>query len=427
MTKGQRTISLIILSCIAGLVYLTPFMRFSFYDQMREALQLTDVQLGTIGGIYGLFNVISYVPTGWFAEKCNTKLMLIISMIGMASVTIWYSMYPGYSAYLVIHAFYGIFSVGTFWSPYLKAIRALGTPETQGTIYGLSEGLRGVAQTIVSFLCIGVISASINYSVGFRYSLYINAAAFILLGLLVFFLVPDLDKYLTADDNKPEEKENEKVKQTSNIILDNPMVKCLRSPSTWICIFTIMGGYACWNTVNGYMGTYCTRILEIPANVSSALSIIRSYIIVFLAGFIGGPVMDRFKTKGAGLFVAYAMVGVGAILTYLTHSVMLLCVVITVFLAFVVNIVKATYWSILGDAGISAAETGMATAMISLIGLTPDFFVSPIVSRFLAWGEAHGSLESGFNLMFVWLAFWAVEGMVAAFILNKKANKLKAK
>ena len=102
MSGKKRSIVLVILSFIAGMVYLTPFLRFTFYDQMLEALSITDVQLGVIGGVYGTFNVLSYIPSGMLAERFNTKLLLIVSMIGMCLTTVWYAFYPGYTALIVI-------------------------------------------------------------------------------------------------------------------------------------------------------------------------------------------------------------------------------------------------------------------------------------------------------------------------------------
>lgn len=154
LSKSKRMIVLLLLSLIAGLVYLTPFLRFSFYDQIKTALGLTDVQMGVIGGTYGALNVLSYIPSGFLTERFNTKRLLLISMLGMLACTLWYATYPPFAALVVIHALYGVFSVGTFWCPYLKAIRYLASEESQGTIFGLSEGLRGVGQTAVAFLCL---------------------------------------------------------------------------------------------------------------------------------------------------------------------------------------------------------------------------------------------------------------------------------
>ena len=60
----NRTLVLLILSLIAGLMYLTPLLRFSFYDQMMDALNLTDLQIGTLGTVYAIFCVICYPISG---------------------------------------------------------------------------------------------------------------------------------------------------------------------------------------------------------------------------------------------------------------------------------------------------------------------------------------------------------------------------
>ena len=62
----------------------------------------------------------------------------------MALTTLWYSTYPGFQALVVIHALYGFFSIVTFWSPYLKAIRSLGSESEQGQLNGRQNNFRGM-------------------------------------------------------------------------------------------------------------------------------------------------------------------------------------------------------------------------------------------------------------------------------------------
>lgn len=417
-SKTQRTIILVVVSMVAGLMYLTPFLRFSFYDQMKEALRLTDIQIGNLGSIYGTVYVISFIPSGFLSEKFSTKKLLMVSCLGMAAATVWYSFYPGYTALLIIHALYGFFSVGTFWSPYLIAVRNLGSEEEQSKLYGSSEALRGVAQTIVSFICIGAMSLIASLTVGFKVLLYINTAALLALTVTLMILMPD-DKKTAVSERKPESGSQE------NAITG--AFKMLGDPSVWICIFVVLCGYTLWSTVNGYIGTYCTRVLRIPANISSAISVARSYIIVFVAGFSGGFIMDKFKSRGQGLMIAYLLCGVSAIGIVLTDSALFVCLAVTVILSYMVNVVKSTYWSILGDAGIPLAATGMATAIISLIGLTGDIFVPPVISRFITYGESVGDLKLGFNLMLAWIVVWSVLGVIASFILKKRKEKLTGK
>lgn len=411
--QKNRNLVLLILSLIAGLMYLTPLLRFSFYDQMMEALNLTDIQIGTIGSVYAIFCIICYPISGILADKFSTKKLLIISTFAMSLITVWYCFLPGYISLIIIHALYGIFSIATFWSPYLKAVRQLGSESEQGRLYGISEGLRGIGQTVVATICLFVVASFASISIGFSILLIINALVFILLMLAVMFIIPN-----DTVENNGEEK-SEKSASVVGIIS-----KSLTSSSTWICIFVIMSGYTLWCTANGYIGTYCTRVLGISANMSSTLSIIRSYVIVFLAGFTGGFIIDKFKTKGQGMMLVFlaATISVSAIL--LTSKITAICIIVTIVLAYIVNVIKSTYWSILGDAGIPVESTGIATGIISLIALSPDMFVPIIISRFITYGENIGNIKLGFDLMLIWILVWSILGIVSGIILKRRKERI---
>lgn len=378
-----------------------------------EALNLTDIQIGTIGSVYAIFCIICYPISGILADKFSTKKLLIISTFAMSLITVWYCFLPGYISLIIIHALYGIFSIATFWSPYLKAVRQLGSESEQGRLYGISEGLRGIGQTVVATICLFVVASFASISIGFSILLIINAVVFILLMLAVMFIIPN-----DTVENNGEEK-SEKSASVVGIIS-----KSLTSSSTWICIFVIMSGYTLWCTANGYIGTYCTRVLGISANMSSTLSIIRSYVIVFLAGFTGGFIIDKFKTKGQGMMLVFlaATISVSAIL--LTSKITAICIIVTIVLAYIVNVIKSTYWSILGDAGIPVESTGIATGIISLIALSPDMFVPIIISRFITYGENIGNIKLGFDLMLIWILVWSILGIVSGIILKRRKEKI---
>lgn len=416
MEKRKKNIALVILSMIAGIMFLAPLIRFSFYDQMMAALRLTDIQIGTLGSIYGVAYVIAFPFSGILAEKFNARMLLVLSAVGMSLVTVWYAMFPGFAILCAIHVLYGIFSVGTFWSPYLKAVRNLGPESEQGRLFGMSEGIRGLSQAAVAFACLFAMALVTTMAAGFRAALLINAGVFALLAIAAFFFLPKAEK----ETEQAGEGEYGKKESIASLA-----VAALKSSSTWICIFVILCGYTIWTTANSYMGTYGTRVLGLSNELSSTLSIIRSYIIVFVAGFSGGFVMDKFSSKGKGLLLAFSAAGICVAGIFLSSNFVILCVAITLLLAYMANVIKSTYWSIMGEAGIPLATTGMATGVISLIGLTPDIFTGPIIGRFLHYGETRGNIETGFNFMLLWLGCWAVLGVSAALILKKRAAKTK--
>jgi len=294
------------------------------------------------------------------------------------------------------------------------------------------------AAVVIAFGCLFVLGAFAESAAGFRAVLWFNAIIFAVLALLVIIFIPNFDKKLTrkqkaelkqvASESQAESQGEAALEQEaqaeSSIAILKTMFKQLKNPGVWVCIGVIMCGFCLWSTTNGYMGTYCTRVLGIDPSISSALSIVRSYLIVFIAGVTGGVVMDKFKTKGKGMMVAFLATTISVALVFITRNAIFVCLAVTLVLAYMVNVLKSTYWSIMGDAGITRAETGTATAIISLIALTPDIFVSPIIGPIINYWDAAGSVETGFNIMLVWMLVWAALGIGAGLILKKRKQAL---
>lgn len=412
MSKGKRNIVLTILGILGGLMYLIPYIRYSFYDQMMEALSLNDAQLGTIGLVYGLGNMVCYLFSGWLADRYTPRTLILIGTGGMALTTFWYALLPGYGSMLIIHALYSVFSVGMWWCPYLKAVRQLFPENLQGTAYGLGESIRGIAQAIVAFIGLSAMTAAVNAAAGFRGVVLTNAIAFAIMFFGVLFLYP-----------KEGGEANKKASLKESILV---MLGYLKMPATWIVIFIIMSGYTVWTTASNFLGTYCTRVLNMPDTMSSLVSILRNYVLVFAAGAIGGVVLDKFRKRGNGLMVFFAVTLVSTLALFVTQNTVVVGVAITLITAFAVNAIISTYWSSCGPAGFTVEQTGGATGVISLIAFTTDMFTPPVVGNMIQRGEDTGNVIGGFNNMLIWLVVWSILGIVASWLLTKRQTKLEA-
>lgn len=394
-------------------MYLIPYIRYTFYDQMMAALQLNDAQIGNIGAMYGIGNLVCYLISGYLADRYNPRNLILIGTGGMAVCTFWYALFPPYGSVMIIHALYSFFSVGLWWCPYLKAVRQLFREDQQSYAYGLGESIRGIAQAIVAFIGLAALEAAIDAVAGFRGVVLTNAIAFTIMFFAVLFLYP-------AGHGSG----NKDVTLKDSVI---HMLSYLKKRSAWICILLIGCGYCTWVTSSTYYGTYCVRVLNMPESMSSLIAIIRNYVIVIGAGVIGGLVNDRFKKKGHGFAMFFAIGLLGSALLFISEkNGMLMGVIMTLIAGFAFNAILSTYWSTLGPAGIGADETGGATGVISLIGLSPDIFACAIVSRFIQHGEDTGNVVGGFLQMIWWMIAWSALGIIASLLLAKRQKNIEA-
>lgn len=401
----------IILSATVALAYQIPYLRFTFYDQMTAALNLTDTQMGLMATAVSLTSTLCYPIGGIFAEKFSCRNLIIISLAGLAACTVVYSMTTNFIILMLVHILYGFFGIATLWSAYLTGIRSLGDEESQSTLFGSSEATRGIIQAVGGFLFLGIMGAAASAASGFRFVLLAGMVICVLFLILAFIFLPKGE--LNGEDIGNDS-------ETSYTMLD-----ALKCKGVWITIGLVACAYVSWTLGNGYLTTYTVRVLGVAESTASTLGIIRSYIIVFLAGFIGGWLLDKFTFKGKGFFVLFTAVTAATVAMMLTSKVVPVCIVITMILAFIANIMKSTYWSTMGQAGIPIKMTAVATGVVSFIAFIPDFIVPTVAGVWLDEATKGGNVAAGFHKIFILLFVFSAAGLVISVILTKQAKSIK--
>lgn len=404
----RKLMIFIILSAAVALAYQLPYMRYTFYDQMAAALQLNDTQMGLLATALTFTNTLCYPIGGFFAERFSMKKLICITLAAYAVLTALFAFTTNFVVLMGIHVLYGFFGIATLWSAYLAGLRTLGDENSQSTIFGSSEATRGMIQTITAFVFLGIMNVAATPILGFKLVMLTGAA---FTGVFLVLALIFLPKEGIREESSGEEKYSLK--------------DILKNKGVWLTIWVIMCAYVSWTLGNGYLTTYTVRVLGVSESVASTIGVIRSYVIVFLAGFIGGWVLDRFTYKGRGFLLLFASVIIVIAGVMLTSKVVPVCVGLTLVLAFLANVMKSTYWSIMGQAGIPARMTAVATGIISFIAFIPDFIVPTLCGSWLDAATAAGDVAMGFNKIFILLIVFSVVGLIGAVMLTKQTKLLE--
>lgn len=399
-----------ILSATVAIAYQIPYLRYTFYDQMMTALGLNNTQMGMLATAVNLVSTLSYPIGGILADRFSTRNLFIVTLGSFVILTIAFAFTTNYPVLLVIHALYGFFSIATLWSAYLNGIRSLGNENNQSTIFGSSEATRGIVQTLCGFLFLGIVGAIASPALGIRTMLLVAAGIIFVLLVLTFIFIPKEEK-TTDNTNDSQEKFS--------------MLDVLKNPGVWITIFLIMGAFMTWSLGNGYLTTYTVQVLKISPSLATTLGIVRSYIIVFVAGFLGGFVMDKFTYKGNGLMIILICIIACVVGVMTTSKVVPLCIALSLLTAFFANVIKSTYWSVMEQAGIPAKMTAIATGIISFIAFIPDFIVAPICGKWIDKATETGNVAAGFDKIFILMIGFAIVGIISGFLLVKRTKQIQ--
>ncbi|NLN97282.1 MAG: MFS transporter [Eubacteriaceae bacterium] len=401
----------LILSASVALAYQIPYLRYTFYDQFAAAYQLTNVQVGLTASAVSFTSTLCYPIGGIFADRFSLRSLILITLGGFTIVTVAFAMTTSFILMMIIHVLFGFFGIATLWSAYLNGIRNLADEDNQSKIFGSSEATRGIIQTIVGFAFLGILGVASTPADGFKYGLLFSAAVCGIFFVLAFIYLPK------ENPKAPDSDEASDVQYTFGDIIKNKGV--------WITIMVLMCAYLSWTIGNNYMTTYTVQVLQISQNTASMLGIIRSYIIVLLAGFIGGIVLDKFTYKGKGFILFFILVVAVTVALTASSSMVGLSIVLTLVIAFIANVMKSTYWSIMDQAGIPLGMTALATGVISFIIFVPDFLIGPIFGKWLDDAAAAGNIANGFNRIFIFLIVASIVGVISAYLLLRRTKELE--
>lgn len=403
--------TLLLLAAGAGIIFQLPYIRETFYPQIQSAMGLTNAQMGLLSSGYATMATLSYFIGGAIADRFSPRLMLTVSFIGTGLLGLWFSTFPSFTTARIIFVLMGVTSIITYWSACIKATRALGTPEEQGRLFGLQEGLRGIINAIVVFAMTGAYAYFAATSEVFGASMAIKVCAIvdIIIGILNFIFIRDSE-------------EDKKEKPESVVELTKGLFKCLTIPRVWILVGIIFTAYSVYGLI-GYVNTYAVNYYGLSATMGSTLGGIR-YLLQGVGGIVGGILADklhsRIKVVGGGAVLLAISFALYTVLPVNGSLVMAIIVNFIMGLIFIYA-VRSQYFAIHDDAGIPMALSGRVSGIASALGYAPDLFMYTLVG---SWMDKYGA--AGFKMTWAYAAVAALLCVVLSVVLSKVIKEGKA-
>lgn len=410
-SKLAKCLQILVLGIAGGTIYLIPYIRYMFYDWQIEAMGITNTQIGLLTTAYTVGNVILYIPGGIIADRFSTKKCIFISLLSTTVLTFIFAFTMGsYTLALVIWLLFAVTTTFLFWDALMKTIRLIGDEKEQGFMFGLYYMGNGLTGAIVNAIGIRATGMAGDAAGKFFWAVIVYAISTGVAAILIAFLLKDKSKTaaITKDPNS-----EFKFSQVGQL---------LKSPTVWIFSLLVFTGYAVFSSTS-YFNPYLTAVKGITPEESGYLSIIRQYIFYIISpisGFFADRVIKSTSKWFIILFVILGALFIGILLIPPNASI--------AFVSFYTLLpglfglaLYGIIFSIAAETKIPAAVMGTAVGIASIIGYAPDFFMS---TMFGSWLDSMGN--SGYNLIFSFLAVNCAVGFIAALIVYIRASSRKA-
>ncbi|MEZ0604346.1 nitrate/nitrite transporter [Paraburkholderia sp. IW21] len=413
-SKTQRYIQLMLLVVAAGAIYPILYLRQVYQPTMLEVFHITDSQLGYLYSSLGTIFLLSYLPSGWLADRIAPRLLICFSLIATGLLGLWYSTAPSFQVLMLIFGGWGLSTGLTFWAAVIKRVTMIAGTHEQGRFFGLLDGGRGLIEAMLATIAITLFAWFTQtrgepVAAGFKLVVYLYAFLCIALGV-VLALVKDPRGAEDAAANRA-------TRKRSNVLVD---LKTLASiPELWLVAAIVFCGYQVfWAT---YSFSAYLHEGEIGLSVVMAGTITTLKLWMRPIGGIGGGFLgDRYSKVSVlviALFLAaLSLLGLMAAPRISSH---VLLVFLVLFIGILTYAIRGLYWSLLDRCNIPVETMGLAIGLISVLGYSPDVFL-PLINGYLTQNFPG---VFGYQLYFGYVAGMAVLGGFAGLALRNMLNR----
>jgi len=407
-TTLQRYVQLAVLVIVGGAIYPLIYLRQNFEITILDSFGMTASQLGQCYAMLGVLFVVTYIPSGWLADRVAPRLLMSFSLALAGVLGIWFSTMPNFETVRIIFAGWGIATGLTFWSALIKATAVLAKPSEQGRFFGILDGGRGLVEALLATVAVGMFaywleSLGQDPAIALRKVIWFYVAFMLVMSPIVLFIV---------EDNRRNHDADEATSAASSNFLDDLKTIATR-PEIWLAAVCILTGYQLfWATYSfsAYMQIHYGLSAVAVGSITVAKLWMRP-IGAAAAGF-AGDFLDRERVLGILLLLGSVVLAGLVVLPTTAGTILLLALVLII--GILTYAVRGIYWATLESCKVPNRIKGLAIGAISLLGYSPDIYL-PLINGVLL-EKFPGKL--GYSIYFSGIAIAGVFGAFAAWRLK---------
>jgi nitrate/nitrite transporter NarK len=403
---------------IAGeAIFLLPFILMRVFKPIiREAFVISDAQIGEAQALYGITAVISYFFGGFIADKWEPKKLLSLSLFLTAIGGFWMTMIPSIFTLKILYAFWGVSTILFFWASLIKATRHWGNKHNQGLSFGLLDGGRGFFAASIALFGASILTYFFpGKGIEITFENKVETLQYIIgtITCIVFLVALLVWKVLPKEETKFEiEKEFQ-----FNFKKAFALMKQRKVIFHSVIIFCAYCSYK----LTGVFGTYAKDIWNYSLEEATYFAVFIQFIRPIAAISIGW-IADKYIPSKI-IIPSFTILILGSALLgfeFFNQQPIYLSFIVFIFIALGTYSLRGLYFAIIEETKTPIQMTGTLVGIISVVGFTPDIFMSLFIGYML--GENPAIAE--YQQLFTTFTIVPIIGLLATLGFRKTIQKL---
>jgi sugar phosphate permease len=402
-------------------VYMLPFHVARFFrPTVLDVFGLSNTELGTAHAIYGVIAMLSYFPGGPLADRFPARKLLATSLWTTAAGGLYMATAPGYLGSVVLWGFFGITSILLFWAALIRATRDWGGLDEQGRAFGLLDGGRGLLAALLASLGAALFgylfpegyaaASAADREEALRIIILAYSAVTAGTGIFIWFVLHD-----GHPSGQPDlEAWRPRVEDTWHHIL-----RVVKLPAVWYAALIVLCAYVGFKAFDNF-ALYMVQgwgKSEVEAAGIVAIAAWMRPIAAVAAGLLGDRyLVSRMTVLSFALLMLTQLVFAFFVPRPGAEWLMVSNMLVSSLMIFGL---RALYYALFEEAAIPAAVTGTAVGVVSVVGYTPDIFVSYVGGVLLDRSPG----LAGHQHYFLFVAGFAALGLLVSVLLQRRLRR----
>lgn len=402
-------------------IYALPFHITRFFrPTVLDVFGLSNTELGTAQAVYGIVAMLAYFPGGPLADRFPARKLLAISLWLTAAGGLYLATLPGYQGVLFIWGFFGFTTILLFWAALIRATRDWGGTDEQGRAYGFLDGGRGMLAAVLA--TIGTALFGFMFPDGYAVASFEDrqqAMRVIILGYTAVTAATGVFVWFVLSDGHPRGQTGLEDWLSSDENTWDHIAQVMRMPAVWLTSVIVICAYVGYKGFDNY-SLYAVQgfgLSEVEAAGISSIGAWMRPVAAVAAGFLGDRfLVSRMTVLCFGILLFSQLFF--AVFTPLPATAWVLLVNILIGSSAIFGL-RALYYAIFEEAKIPTAVTGTAVGLVSVLGYTPDIFISYVGGVLL--DQSPGL--AGHQHYFYFLAAFAAIGLIVSFFFMRRLRR----
>ena len=400
---------LVLIIVAAGAIYPLLYLRQNFELSILEAFNISQTQLRSCSSILGVIFMITYVPSGWLADRFSSRKLLAYSLLATGLLGLWFSTMPSYGSLLIIYGAWGLATGLTFWSAHIKLVAMLAKRDQQGRFFGILDGGRGLVEALLATIAIALFAYALSQEAGsavlaLKQVIYLYVGVLLVMAPLIYWLLDDAE----ADTELAKSDHSEKSSFRNDIMI------VLTHREIWLCAICIACGYQLFYATYSF-SAYLQQNFGLTAVMVGTITVAKLWmrpIGGIAAGFIGDWSSPE---KVLSILLALASLSLAMMAFLPASAAALFMLAVVLLIGLLTYAVRGLYWATLGGCNVPNKIKGLAIGIISMIGYFPEVYL-PLLSASLI-EQYPGGL--GYKIYYLILSIFGLFGAYAAYLLAR--------